>query len=482
MKALANLVNRSFRRFERMGEAVLGRVGPLFVALYVILVGMGMVAFFTCTFPNRLPMPNALAEIMSLPSVWHLILAVPNALWEGIVADASAMIVCFVVTLLCLYIVTMMIWSYYMACTVGPGTVQHGLPSPNRECRLGPGSRSWWRTRQYQVAAAACMKLPLDVELDMICKSLSDKNPLPETYVCGYPEEDLRCAFRFCKKCKPVTLAKALSCLPPELRWEEKINRRAGVMRQWEESALANTNTPHQVPDAPAALFHDQEDEGEHDIHAWLGDKEAKMIVYPPKPERAHHCRTCNACILKFDHHCPWLNQCVGLGNERYFILFMLWFSLGALIFAIAGWPIAYNALVNKIWMSTVFPRILYLALYAKAIVMGPAVFILALWHLYLAARNETSVESQDHSHYQKTAKERDAVFQSVYDLGWIRNLQIFFNVGPGMAASYYTLLLPVHVEPYSDGWHWAKCAGFGGQHAGIMREEEFTDDEGGPD
>ena len=106
MKALANLVNRSFRRFERMGEAVLGRVGPLFVALYVILVGMGMVAFFTCTFPNRLPMPNALAEIMSLPSVWHLILAVPNALWEGIVADASAMIVCFVVTLLCLYTVS----------------------------------------------------------------------------------------------------------------------------------------------------------------------------------------------------------------------------------------------------------------------------------------------------------------------------------------------------------------------------------------
>ena len=160
-----------------------------------------------------------------------------------------------------------------------------------------------------------------------------------------------------------MTLAKALSCLPPELRWEEKINRRAGVMQQWEEAALAHTDNPHQAPDAPAALFHDQEDEGEHDIHAWLGDKEAKMIVYPPKPERTHHCRTCNACILKYDHHCPWLNQCVGLGNERYFILFMLWFSLGAFIFAISGWPIAYNALVNKIWISTVFPRILYLSL-----------------------------------------------------------------------------------------------------------------------
>lgn len=66
----------------------------------------------------------------------------------------------------------------------------------------------------------------------------------------------------------------------------------------------------------------------------------------------------------------------------------------------------------------------------------------------------------------------------NVYDLGPWRNLQVFFNVGPGMATRYYTLLLPQRVPPYSDGWHWAKRAGLGGRHAGISPQEEFTDDE----
>ena len=50
--------------------------------------------------------------------------------------------------------------------------------------------------------------------------------------------------------------------------------------------------------------------------------------------------------------------------------------------------------------------------------------------------------------------------------------------MGPGMAHSYYTLLLPMRVKPYSDGWHYAKRNGLGGRHAGIAVEEEFTDEE----
>jgi hypothetical protein len=41
------------------------------------------------------------------------------------------------------------------------------------------------------------------------------------------------------------------------------------------------------------------------------------------RPSRAHHCSFCDACIVKLDHHCPWTGQCIGVGNHKYFLLFV---------------------------------------------------------------------------------------------------------------------------------------------------------------
>lgn len=48
-----------------------------------------------------------------------------------------------------------------------------------------------------------------------------------------------------------------------------------------------------------------------------------------PKPQRAHHCSICNKCVLKMDHHCPWINNCVGHQNHRYFLLFLIYMTVG---------------------------------------------------------------------------------------------------------------------------------------------------------
>jgi len=67
------------------------------------------------------------------------------------------------------------------------------------------------------------------------------------------------------------------------------------------------------------------------------------------RPARAHHCSVCNHCVLQYDHHCGWLNACIGLHNFRHFIGTVLFLIFGCLYGTLMMWRDFYEPLMERV-------------------------------------------------------------------------------------------------------------------------------------
>lgn len=109
------------------------------------------------------------------------------------------------------------------------------------------------------------------------------------------------------------------------------------------------------------------------------------------KPDRCYHCKRCSKCILKRDHHCRWLNNCIGYSNQKYFILFLFYLTIIKIISITTTFNyFLYN--ISQMILNSNFNYVILIFFIFNFILLIPLLLLTANT-FYLAAINSTSIE-----------------------------------------------------------------------------------------
>ncbi|PON83833.1 Zinc finger, DHHC-type, palmitoyltransferase [Trema orientale] len=166
------------------------------------------------------------------------------------------------------------------------------------------------------------------------------------------------------------------------------------------------------------------------------------------RPPRSSHCVVCDNCVEKFDHHCPWIGQCIALRNYRFYLTFIVSaFAFFVYVFSFSCWKMHKRVQKNGTNLFELLkncPETLALTLFSFAAILFLAG--LALFHVYLISTNQTAYEN---------FRQRFVGSKSPYDKGILGNMKEVLFVGmPPSRVDFRAKVTPRSWHPTAASSH----------------------------
>jgi hypothetical protein len=132
------------------------------------------------------------------------------------------------------------------------------------------------------------------------------------------------------------------------------------------------------------------------------------------KPDRCHHCRACKSCVLRMDHHCPWIANCVGFRNHKFFFLLVLYALLSCFFVVVTMSESLMRSLYTEYRSSR--DRFLMVFCMTLALIMGTLLKAFFALHVWLMLKATTTIEFCEKRQREVTAKPLPNYEQGSYE------------------------------------------------------------------